>query len=758
MPRRTLARTLAALALLTPATASAVRPDRVWGTYYGGAGSDAILAMAHDGAGNLYVAGQTGSVSAIATPGTEQTVHGGGTSDAFLVKFTPDGERVWGTYLGGPGGEGAAGLVVDGTGAPILTGDTSSSTGIATPGSLQTIQAGSVDMFVVKFGADGKRVWGTYIGGALSDAGAGLAVDADDNIYAAGNSYGALSFALPGPHDTSPNGTEDIVLLKLAPNGAMVWGTYFGGNSSEVRPRLQLAGDAVYVLASALSEGLATDDAYDKLCGAGDAILARFDADGLLQFSTYVGGDKQEVPQGLAIAPDGDIVVIGFTTSTSGIATPGAHQMVHGGGGYDGFVVRLDPTGAPRWGTYLGGGANDLLNGVALDPAGNLMLAGQTSSAGLATPDAYQTVLAGGQDALIAKFDPTGAVRYVSYLGGAVPDLGTSIRLVPGSVDGFYLAGMAVSTAGIATPGAHQTVNGGTADGMLVRFTQGQGDACAADSDCEAGFCTDGVCCDSPCGGDEVDCQVCSAALGAVADGTCTVQSADATCRPAADECDAAEQCTGDDPACPPDLSVIDGEPCQDGLCAAGLCVPLGDPGAPCQDDLACASGFCVDGVCCDSACGDSVADDCQACSLTAGAAVDGSCGALVDESPCADGVCLAGTCSPDPMPGTSDSGTSDSGTSTGGVPTTSDATTDPTPTGADSNHDSTSTDSLPTGDSGPASESSGAESGEGEGADTAGVNDGGCGCRSPASGGLPLALLVLLARPRRPRRRDVNR
>ncbi|UQA64061.1 hypothetical protein [Polyangium aurulentum] len=59
-----------------------------------------------------------------------------------------------------------------------------------------------------------------------------------------------------------------------------------------------------------------------------------------------------------------------------------------------------------------------------------------------------------------------------------------------------------------------------------------------------------------------------------------------------------------------------------------------------------CPSGFCSDGVCCDTACGDGDTTDCMACSVAAGAPVDGVCAPL-DGTTCGDGtdVCSAGTC-----------------------------------------------------------------------------------------------------------------
>jgi hypothetical protein len=77
---------------------------------------------------------------------------------------------------------------------------------------------------------------------------------------------------------------------------------------------------------------------------------------------------------------------------------------------------------------------------------------------------------------------------------------------------------------------------------------------CTVAGDCLSGFCVDGFCCDTACGGsDPSDCQVCSMAAGAVADGICTPLPALTLCRGVAGVCDVAEYCNGADGACPTD-------------------------------------------------------------------------------------------------------------------------------------------------------------------------------------------------------------
>jgi hypothetical protein len=90
----------------------------------------------------------------------------------------------------------------------------------------------------------------------------------------------------------------------------------------------------------------------------------------------------------------------------------------------------------------------------------------------------------------------------------------------------------------------------------VVDPTQG-GTACTEDTECASGFCVDGYCCDSACGGDDPsDCQACSLATGASANGTCTPLPSGIVCRAQGGVCDVAEACDGVNGACPADAKV----------------------------------------------------------------------------------------------------------------------------------------------------------------------------------------------------------
>ena len=146
------------------------QPTRNWGTYYGNPGDDKGNAVITDASGNVYITGQTASnISGISTAGAHQVVYGGGTTDAFLIKFNSAGVRQWGTYYGGTGDDVGYALAVDASGNVYLTGTTNSGGAISTAGAFQVSFAGSTDAFLVKFNSAGVQQWATYYGDTGSE-------------------------------------------------------------------------------------------------------------------------------------------------------------------------------------------------------------------------------------------------------------------------------------------------------------------------------------------------------------------------------------------------------------------------------------------------------------------------------------------------------------------------------------------------------------------------------------------------------------
>jgi hypothetical protein len=190
---------------------------RVWATYFGGLAGERGLHSCVDNNKNIIMCGDTGSLEYISTPGAFQTSHSGN-FDAYLVKFDENGVRLWGTYFGGVEHDRGMTCTVDAINQIYLSGQTRTST----PNIISTLNShqvnyggGDSDIYLVKFDANGQRLWGTYYGGLLDDYCNSCCIDDWGNIYLAGNSNSNNGISTSSAYQTSCLGLFNSILAKF---------------------------------------------------------------------------------------------------------------------------------------------------------------------------------------------------------------------------------------------------------------------------------------------------------------------------------------------------------------------------------------------------------------------------------------------------------------------------------------------------------------------------------------------------------------
>jgi uncharacterized protein (TIGR03437 family) len=198
----------------------------VWSTYLGGTGSDDAHAIAVDGAGNVWVAGETVSPNFPTTPGAiSRTFHGeiqGGPllfGDAFVAELDPPGAHLlYSTYLGGSAPDAAFGLAVDSSGSVYIAGGTQSADFPITPGAFETTNTGYQknqlpslfgNGFVTKLDSSGQLIYSTFIGPAMNIV-AAIAVDATGQAYA---SLGPDATSTPIQPTCAAPPNQDVLVL-----------------------------------------------------------------------------------------------------------------------------------------------------------------------------------------------------------------------------------------------------------------------------------------------------------------------------------------------------------------------------------------------------------------------------------------------------------------------------------------------------------------------------------------------------------------
>jgi hypothetical protein len=204
-----------------------------------------------------------------------------------------------------------------------------------------------------------------------------------------------------------------------------------------------------------------------------DAFIAQITPDGSqLVYSTYLGGDRDDWGNGIAVDSKGETVVTGYTYSID-FPTVAALQPLSPGLP-DVFITKLNAEGSALvFSTYLGGSDRDLGGGVALDEVGNVYVTGMTRSSDFPVVDAVQAKYGGSYDVFVAKLSAEGsALLFSTYLGGN--DEEDSIQSIAVDASGsIYVSGTTYSD-GFPTAEALQPERAGWSDAFVTKIGEAQ--------------------------------------------------------------------------------------------------------------------------------------------------------------------------------------------------------------------------------------------------------------------------------------------
>jgi hypothetical protein len=176
------------------------------------------------------------------------------------------------------------------------------------------------------------------------------------------------------------------------------YSTYLGGSGDDQGYGIAVDGSGnVYVVGSTASTDFPTANPIQATNGSGntDVFVTKYDPSGAVVYSTYLGGKGTQIGRGIAVDKLGNAYVAGMTTATD-FPTQNPLQANKGSGDYsNAFVTELNAAGSGLvFSTYLGGSGTsanaDTANAIALDSAGNVYIAGETSSFNFPTAHALQ--------------------------------------------------------------------------------------------------------------------------------------------------------------------------------------------------------------------------------------------------------------------------------------------------------------------------------------------------------------------------------
>ncbi len=258
--------------------------QRLWGTYYGSSAADGLYSSVISDDGYLYIVGLGGaSISNnITTLGSYLPSLGSGIGGGFILKFTLDGERVWGSYIGIL--QTPKKCEIKDTTLYIL-GQTTATTGVSTPGTFlqnpvilpNSSLFGATNSFMIAFDVQSEQKnWGTYYYERIRD----FAVNDSHEIYLSGDTHLTSGITTPDGYLPIKNNYVKTYLVKFNNLGQRIWGTYYGGEFAEQGGFVEV--DTVndiyfYGLANGSTTGIATQNAHQSnLQSNPDSFLVKF--------------------------------------------------------------------------------------------------------------------------------------------------------------------------------------------------------------------------------------------------------------------------------------------------------------------------------------------------------------------------------------------------------------------------------------------------------------------------------------------------
>lgn len=288
--------------------------------------------------------------------------------------------------------------------------------------------AGKSDAFVAKIGADGKLVWAQTFGAARDDLANAIAVKGD-KIVVAGSFLDEITI---GTFTKKSAGSDDVFIAAFDKDGNAEWLWTAGGIDSDGVNTIAASPDGGWVIGGSFKDSLditaGAKTASMKSKGGTDALLIKLAAGGDTEWVKQFGGRYDDTILHVAADANNNIFVQGVFKD---VASWGGDELKAGGGSDNDVVLaKYDTNGDHVWSQRFGNAFNEVAGGVAVDPAGNVTIAGSFENKGsISFGDKDDHISLGEADVYVARFYGDGKLQWAKTFGGERIDVGYDVAV-----------------------------------------------------------------------------------------------------------------------------------------------------------------------------------------------------------------------------------------------------------------------------------------------------------------------------------------
>jgi hypothetical protein len=355
-----------------------VSPDGsslLYSTYLSGSGTTFATAIAVSAAQEIYVGGWTNAQDFPTLNAYQSTISPNQNNYygeyGFVTHFTADGSAlVFSTYLAGNTNivencgspcwpspyTTVNAIALDTSGNAYVAGDTNTYNFPTTENAFMVSQNSPNDAnlgFVSELTGAGALAYSTYFG--VTDGNyntmTAIAVDSNGSAYVTGDSYSNGTFPVTTPNlcDPGAGGCGPAFVTKFDPTGStLVYSTFLPLQSYAYSQAIVLdAQNNAYLLSQSYNGYMSQVNPIEAFTNQSDLLLVEIDPTGsVVLFSTYIGGNGDDLPGGVAVDASGSIYLAGYTSSSDFPVTAAALQNALGGN-TDAFVAKIGTATAP---------------------------------------------------------------------------------------------------------------------------------------------------------------------------------------------------------------------------------------------------------------------------------------------------------------------------------------------------------------------------------------------------------------------------
>ncbi|WP_204104620.1 MULTISPECIES: S8 family serine peptidase [Spirulina sp. CCY15215] len=394
-----------------------------WSEQIGTSSSDGAWAIAVDGQGNIFLAGETSGDLGAANAGD---------TDIWLSKYDRNRNLQWTQQIGTSQDERIEKITVDSAGNVYMTG-------FAWASLEGNYGSSDIEGWVAKYDPDGNQVWLEQLSNYVISF-YDLAVDNIGNVYVVGeNTY--FDIGQSGRYERQTSG----LIVKFDTNGTRDWARFYSTDKLDISRGVTVDDSGNIYMTGWSQSGHDRNPLSPTTAGEVEAWVTKLNSNGSSEWVKIIANGSDNRATDVAVDRFGNVWVTGYTKGDVG----GTNS-----GGWDVWLAQYNKNGEEQWKQQLGSQQSEVSWGIELDSVGNAYVTGMaTGVLGQAS--------SGNADAWVAKYDRNGNQLWLDQLGSNSTDVAFDLAI--DREDSVYLTGYTFGDLG--------GINQGSADIWMAKYS-----------------------------------------------------------------------------------------------------------------------------------------------------------------------------------------------------------------------------------------------------------------------------------------------